>query len=171
VATRWKKEECRVRYVQGEPISLKALALEANYSFSVLSTISYREGWVAQRKEYQRKLDEITLAKTLDKTSDLRSDRLVVVNEQHIESLTKTRLTAESFLTTLIMSLRDLPQGDRAARLVDSQFSLAVQRYSNTILNSIQVERIALGLKYLDVDVAVNELVKAGFEVSVEEDK
>lgn len=162
----WTKEECRIRYVQGLRIGLRDLALDSGNSLSAVRRWCNDENWVNLRAAYQSNLSTAIEENTLAKLSERVSEDLVDLNRSHLESLARSRLMAIDFLEVLKKSVEEYPREIRWERVGNKDFSLAILRYCNVLNAAIEMERSALGMRHLDLDTAINEVTKAGYEVS-----
>ncbi len=158
----WTKEECRRRYVEGEKIGQRALAEQSGRTKSVISDWCSADGWVQQREQYQGRLRAEVQAKTIEKTSDRLSDELAKRNEDHVKGYEVFRAIATQFNKALLTELQT--SGDKLKLLDDK--SVSFQRYATGYKLAVEGERAALGMEYLDINKAIAEAIKAGYEVN-----
>ncbi len=163
---KWSKEECRDRYVTGEKIGIRSLAKLANVNLSTIGKWCSHGNWKAERDRYQIELRSQTEAKTIEKTSDRLSDELTKLNEEHIKGSELFRKMAQQFAGILATEIQNSTNPERVRKLTDKEFTLAVQRYSNVFATAVQLQRQATGMHYLDLDKAVSQVIKAGYDVS-----
>lgn len=158
---KWSKEECRLRYVEGEKISQRTLSEQSGRALGVLSRWCRDDDWVGQRDQYVSKVRAATQKKTIEKTSELLSDDLAKRNEDHVKGYEIYRGLSIQFSKAL---LTELQTADNKLDLLD-QHAMAAQRYANIYNLSIQGERASLGMDYMDINKAIARLIKDGYDV------
>ena len=158
---KWSREECRLRYVQGEAIGQRALAEQSGRAASVIAAWCSEDGWVQQREQYQSNLRAETQKKTIEKTSDRLSDDLAKRNEDHVRGFEVIRAGAIQFNKTL---LTELQKSDRKLKLLDEK-SMSFQRYATAYKLAVEGERQALGMEYMDSNKAIAKVIKDGYDV------
>ncbi len=162
---KWSKEECRIRYVQGEKIGQRALAEQSGRTKSVIAEWCSRENWVQQREQYQGKLRAEAEQKTIDKTSDRLSEDWAKINEEHLKGTELFRKMALQFGMALGNKFSNASSEDKAKIAADKDFSLAVQKYGSLYKDMVQLERIALGMEYMDSNKAIAKVIRDGYDV------
>ncbi len=115
-----------------------------------------------QREQYQGRLRAEVQAKTIEKTSDRLSDELAKRNEDHVKGYEVFRAIATQFNKALLTELQT--SGDKLKLLDDK--SVSFQRYATGYKLAVEGERAALGMEYLDINKAIAEAIKAGYEVN-----
>lgn len=153
----------------GERIGVRSLAKLANRPNSTISRWCAEDGWTGQRDRYQVELRAKTDEKTLDKTSDRLSNELTKLNEEHIKGSELFRKMAQQFAGILATEIQNIDINNRASKLIDKEFTLAINRYANVFATSVSLQRQATGMKYLDINTAIEELGRLGYIVSEEE--
>jgi hypothetical protein len=73
---------------------------------------------------------------------------------------------AQQFAGILAADIQNSGDETRIKKLTDKEFTLAVQRYSTIFATAVQLQRQATGMQYLDLDKALSEVIKAGYDVS-----
>ncbi len=96
------------------------------------------------------KMRAATQKKTIEKTSELFSDDLAKRNEDHIRGYEIYRGLSMQFSKALLTKLQTT---DNKLDLLD-EHAMAAQRYANIYNLSVQGERAALGMDYLDINKA-----------------
>jgi hypothetical protein len=167
---KWSKEECRDRYVRGEKIGQRELSKQSGRHETVIARWCSQEKWVQQRQQYVSRLQVETESKTIQKTSDRLSDELAKLNEEHIKGSELFRKMAQQFAGIMAAEIQNSSNEKRFEKLTDKEFSLAIQRYSTIFATAVQLQRQATGMQYLDLDKAVSEVIKAGYDVSESEE-
>lgn len=163
---KWSKEECRIRYVQGEKIGQRALAEQSGRAASLIGQWCSEDGWVKQREQYQSKLRAETHRKTLELTSDRLAEDLAKRNEDHVKGYEVFRAVSVQYTKAL---LTELQATSNKLQLLDDK-SMATQRYAAIYNLAVQGERTALGMEYMDINRAIEAASRAGYEVVEPED-
>ena len=158
---KWSKEECRIRYVQGEKIGQRALSKQSGRAPTVIARWCKEDNWVQQREQYVSRLRAETSQKTIEKTSDRLSDDLAKRNEDHVRGFEVIRAGAIQFNKTL---LTELQKSDRKLKLLDEK-SMSFQRYATAYKLAVEGERQALGMEYMDSNKAIAKVIKDGYDV------
>lgn len=161
----WTREECRIRYVQGERIGLRALAKVSGRAHSVLCRWSSKDRWTEQRGQYEGRMRANLEVKTIEKTTEILSDELSKINEEHIKGLEFYRKLALQCTQTLATELAALEKSGRFKLTKDKDFALVLQKYAGVHMDAINIERMALGMQYLDLNKAIEATKKAGYDV------
>ncbi len=161
---KWSKEECRIRYVQGERITTRALAKMSNRSIGTIARWCAEGNWTEQRDQYVIKLRSKAEQKTIEKTSDRLSDEWAKVNEEHIKG-------SELFLklsVQLTMAIgADFQQSKNKSKVAkDKDTYLSVQKYSSVYKEMVNLQRQALGMDYMDSNKAIAKVISDGYNVS-----
>jgi hypothetical protein len=154
----WTKEECRVRYVQGQRIGLYELSVEACVPFGTLKrwTTEKPDTWFQQRRRFEEK----TIRLTDQKSMELVSDAIAASNEdaiaQHLKTARTLRELSMTFFSAVLTKIEaietDTPETEQNRQLlafltqIAGRCPLAV--YSDVARLAIQLERQAL---YLDL--------------------
>lgn len=167
---KWSREQCRTRYVQGEKIGIRTLSKLANRSHGTVGTWSSEDNWTGERERYHNELRTKTEEKVIEATSDRLADELVKMNEEHIRGAELFRKMSQQFAGILATEIQQINQSDRSKTIINKEFSLALQRYSGIFATAVQLQRQATGMQYLDLDKAVSEVIKAGYDVSEPQD-
>lgn len=63
------------------------------------------------------------------------------------------------------MGDRDTESKKRADSFQSKTLSLALQRYVNNAVQAANMERAIAGARYADLNIAINAVVKSGYEV------
>ncbi len=160
---KWSKEECRIRYVQGDKIGIRSLSKIANRSHSTVAGWCADEKWAEQRDRYWIKIRSETEQKTIEKTSDRLSDEWAKVNEEHIKG-------SELFLklsVQLTMAIgQDFQQSRNKSKTAKNKDTyLSVQKYSSVYKEMVNLQRQALGMEYMDSNKAIAKVISDGYEV------
>lgn len=153
----------------GETISVRSLALLSNRSHSAVANWCAQDKWTEQKDRYLIALRSETESKVIESTSDRLAGELVTMNEEHMKGFELFRKMAQQFATILAAEIQDLGNSDRQKKVVDKDFTLAVQRYSSINAQMAQMQRLAMGMKYMDLNIAMEEIIKAGYEISERE--
>lgn len=167
---KWSKEECRDRYVREEKIGQRELSKLSGRAPTVIARWCKNEEWVQQREQYVSRLRAETEDKVIEATSDRLADELVKMNEEHIRGAELFRKMSQQFAGILATEIQQISQSDRSKTIINKEFSLALQRYSGIFATAVQLQRQATGMQYLDLDKAVSEVIKAGYDVSEPQD-
>lgn len=163
---KWTKEECRDRYVYGERIGIRSLTKLSNNVHSTVARWCAEDKWTELRDRYQIALRSETEAKIISETSDRLSDELVKLNEEHIKGSELFRKMAQQFAGILATEIQNTDCGDRVKKLTNKEFTLAVNRYANVFATAVSLQRQATGMQYLDINNAIEQIIKAGYDVS-----
>jgi hypothetical protein len=111
----WTEEICRRRYVEGDGISLREIAIESGVSFGVLKNWS-RGGkhtkrnvpWPVQREQWVSNLRQ----KTADKSAERISDKFAQANEamveEHIKDWRRSREIVSQYLAAVKVKLASI---------------------------------------------------------------
>ena len=162
---KWSKEECRIRYVQGEKIGQRALAKLAGRDPAVIGRWCSADNWVEQRQQYVSKMQAEAERKTIEKTSDRLSDEWAKINEEHLKGTELFRKMALQFGMALGNKFSNASGEDKPKIAADKDFSLAVQKYGSLYKDMVQLERIALGMEYMDSNKAIAKVIRDGYDV------
>jgi hypothetical protein len=142
----WSKEECRDRYVRGEKIGLRSLEELSGRGLSTLGEWSGTDDWVVQRERFWDERRTKTDQLIIEKSAEAISDELAAIATGHYETYKTVCERAEALL-------------ESAAEADEVNFlSLAIHR-------SIQGQRVALGMKFQDLNEAIAAIERAGFKV------
>ena len=163
---KWTREECRDRYVTGDKIGIRTLAKLSGRAHGVLGDWSSKDNWTGQRERFQNNLRTETEAKTIDKTSDRLSDELAKLNEEHIKGSELFRKMAQQFAGILATEIQNCSPEGRVKKLTDKEFTLAINRYANVFATAVALQRQATGMQYLDINTAIEQVTRNGYEVS-----
>lgn len=190
---KWSKDECERRFVQGQKVTLAALAKLSTVKLSTLKTWSSLGKWAEKREAFQAELSAATHVKAIDKLST----DLAQLEIEHVDAYATLRQCAMAKAKALqakieivakrsgllpgidVASLGDESaiEADRAAKATaqgeairDSDV-LDLQALTNVVDKCIRGERMVLGAEYEDLNKAVAAIVRAGFEVKVPDDR
>lgn len=161
----WSKEQCRLRYAQGERIGLQALAIESRVPIGTLKRWSSEKPktWPQQRRQYDAEVRLLTHQKSVEAVSGAIAQSNEAVIAQHLDMLAMLREIVSVFFKALLLKVRAVEEGTEGSvvndRLLEFLISLGgrcpLTVYSNALHLAIQGERQAL---YLDlVDPAILE--------------
>jgi predicted house-cleaning noncanonical NTP pyrophosphatase (MazG superfamily) len=175
---KWTRQKAELRYVQGDAITLEALAELSGVPLPTLKRWSAAGGWLSLRREYQDGIRDRTLEKTTDELADLLSDlslehlaayqvvrRIVMAKARRILEVLEQDLTlaqihqAIASDTSLSEELRE-----KAMKQLDSQ---EVGNMARTLDICIRGERQVAGLEHEEINAAIKFVEKAGFEVKI----
>ncbi len=163
---KWSREECRIRYVQGEKIGTRSLAKLANRPICTVARWCAEGKWAEQRDRYQIKLRSESEQKAIEKTSDRLSEEWSRVNEEHLKGTELFRKMALQFGMALGNKFSNASTEEKAKIAADKDFSMAVQRYGSLYKDMVNLERVALGMEYMDGNKAIAKVIKDGLIVS-----
>jgi hypothetical protein len=179
---KWSKEQAERRYVQGDRVTLEALAALSGVSVSTLKRWSAAGGWEQQRTIYQDNLQGDIRAKTADKLSDELSSLLSHLSHEHLEAYQTVRrivtAKAKRLLEVLAKDLTlaqlhqeisadpNIPEElrEKAMRQFDTG---EIGHMARTLDICVRGERLVAGLDYENVNAAIAACEKAGLEVKV----
>ncbi len=161
---KWSREECRIRYVQGDEIGLRSLSKLANRPNSTVSRWCAEDNWTEERDRYWVELRAQTEQKTIEKTSDRLSDEWAKINEEHLKGSELFRKLA----IQLTMALgADFQQSRNKAKVAkDKNVYLSIQKYGSLYKEMVGLERRALGMDYMDINTAIAKVIHEGYDVS-----
>lgn len=160
---KWSKEECRIRYVQGEKISTRSLSKMANRSLSTISGWCADEKWAEQRDRYWIKLRSETEQKTIAKTSDRLSDEWAKINEEHLKGSELFRKLSVQLTMAIGAEFQQSKSKSKTAKNKDVY--LAIQKYGSIYKDMVNLERQALGMQYMDSNTAIAKVISDGYDV------
>lgn len=155
----WSKEQCRLRYVQGVGLGLKALAIESGVPIGTLKRWSSQkpDTWPQQRRQFDTKVRLLTHQKSVEAIA--QSNEAVIA--EHLEMLAMLREIASVFFKALLIKVREIendtdPVNNELLEFLKSIGGrVPLQTYANVLHLAIQGERQAL---YLDLaDPAILE--------------
>lgn len=157
----WSKEECRLRYVQGERIGLKALAIESGVPFGSLkrwSSSEKPETWPQMRKQYDAEVRLLTHQKSVELVSDAIATSNEAIIAEHLEMLAILREIVSMFLKVVQFKLKEIEDSTEPSVVNDRQLDFLISIagrcpltvYSNALHLAIQGERQALHLDLVD---------------------
>jgi hypothetical protein len=179
---KWSKEQAERRYVQGDRVTLEALASLSGVSISTLKRWSATGGWEQQRAIYQDGLQGDIRAKTAEKISDELSGLLSQLSQEHLEAYQTVRrivtAKAKRLLEVLAkdLTLAQLHQEISADPNIPEELrEKAMKQFdpgeignmARTLDICIRGERLVAGLEYESVNAAIAACEKAGLEVKV----
>jgi hypothetical protein len=127
---------------------------------------SSEDNWIQERERYHNELRTKTEEKVIEATSDRLADELTRMNEEHIKGFELFRKMSQNFAAILAAEIQETSNSDRSKKVTNKDFTLAVQRYSAIFAQMAQMQRMSLGMKYMDLNVAMDEVIKAGYEVN-----
>lgn len=157
----WTRQQCEQRYVQGDRIFLKDLAVESGVSERQLERWS-AEGekpWPKLRREFGGELAAATTKKAIEKISEKASDEFSNLTFEHLEAYRIYRQLATIYGNFLLEKANSNPlELSKLPAYAINFWSLALDR-------SIQGERKAAGLEYEDVNKAIQFLQSLGYEI------
>ncbi len=172
--TPWSKERCRDRYVHGQKIGLRALAVESGVSFKTLTEWSAKDDWPGQRKHFQDNLRTETDKKVKSKLSITRAELSI----EHFESHRQVRRVAQCLLGIIEDKVQqiqsnhpELVDPEQLQQTVKQLFSHVgnINQLSMVIDRAVEGERVAAGLEYEDLQKAAAALRRHGFDVVLAE--
>jgi len=184
----WSKEQCELRYVEGEKITIDQLSLLSDRPTPTLRRWAKADSWRIHRTAFHADVARQTREKTVEKLSDELSDVLSVTSSEHLESYRVCRQLAMMrgrFLMKQIEpafragSLSENPDADPLAAEALAAIQLdAIQKLNPAELNLVSLivdrcvrgERMVAGLEYESVNAAIAACEKAGLEVKVPPD-
>jgi hypothetical protein len=160
----WTKEQCCLRYVQGDRIGLQALAIESGVPFGTLKRwASEKPTWFQQRRQFNENTILLSNQKSRERVADAIAQSNEAVIAEHIELLEKLREIASVFLECLWIKVREIMNDAPSDPCNDELFEflkslggrVPLQTYSNVLSIAIHGERQA---RYLDLaDPAILE--------------
>lgn len=165
---RWNKEKCRKEYVNDPHLSLKRLAEMSGWSRATLSHWSELDPdgtWAEQRRSHLSKIRSEIDKKTIEKTSEIASDALAELIEEHYRN---HRLAKQIAVVVLQVMSKKLAIAQRSGDLdlvAGSINPIELNHWSSILDRHIKGERLSKGLDYLDINRAIDTVIKAGFEV------
>lgn len=163
----WSKEKCRERYVYGEKITTRSLAKISKVALSTIGKWCSEENWTGERERNQIEIRSETEKKIVEATSTEIADRITQLNEEHFEGFELFRKMAQNFAAILAREIQDITdKSDRQKRVANKDFNLAVQRYSTIFAEMAKMQRIALGMDYEHLNIAMDKVIAAGYEVT-----
>ncbi len=168
---KWSREECFHRYVYGERITTRALAELANRPHSTIGKWSGEDKYTEARKQNENTVRTKTAEKVGEYCSDAYvdryGDRISKVNEEHLEGFAFIRKMARTFAEVMAGEIDEITElKKRRQRVANKEFSMSAQRYGALFAQMAEMERRALGMQYLDINVAMGKVMKEGYEVS-----
>ena len=152
--------------MQGEKIGLRSLSKLANRSHSTVGSWCSEDNWTQQRERYHNAVRSKTEEKVIEATSDRLADELTKMNEEHMRGFELFRKMSQNFGAILLAEIQDLDSSARQKKVANKDFTLAVQRYGAVYTQMAQMQRLAMGMKYMDLNIAIDEVMKNGYEVS-----
>jgi hypothetical protein len=179
---KWSKEQAERRYIEGDRITLEALAALSGVPISTIKRWSAAGGWEQQRAIYQDGLQGDIRAKTADKLSEELSGLLSQLSQEHMEAYQTVRriVTAKAKRLLEVLSkdltLAQLHQQISADPSIPEELrEKAMKQFdtgeighmARTLDICIRGERLVAGLDYENVNAAIAACEKAGLEVKV----
>jgi hypothetical protein len=156
----WTKEQCRLRYVQGERIGLKALAVESGVPIGTLKRWSSEkpETWPQQRRQFDTKVRLLTHQKSVEAVSGAITQSNEAVIAEHLEMLAMLREIASFFFKAVLFKVKEIENDSDPDSVNDKLLEflktlggrVPLQTYSNVLHIAIQGERQALHLDLVD---------------------
>jgi hypothetical protein len=184
----WTKEQCELRYVEGERITIEQLAIAAGIPAPTIRRWAAAGKWRTRRDAFQATVREETRDKLADKLSDELGDLLSGASVEHLEAYRICRRLAMmrgQFLLRKIepafrTSTHPEMAGDGEADPLAAEAVQAIQAEALQSLNPMELnlvcliidrcvrgERLVAGLDYENVNAAIAACEKAGLEVKV----
>ena len=166
---KWSLDKCEIEF-----LSLEGKMSERVIELSKRSKLSeptiwryYRKGnWKQKVEDFDRDMIAAVTQKTIDKTSDRLSDELAKLNEEHIKGSELFRKMAQQFAGILATEIQNCSPEDRVKKLTNKEFTLAINRYANVFATAVALQRQATGMQYLDINTAIEQVTRNGYEVS-----
>lgn len=151
----WTREQCGRRYIEGEPIGLRTLEGESGVSVKTLERWSVKDLWVKRRAECEGKVRAVTAERIAEEIGEELSELTV----QQLAACKTYRELATIYGDYLLTKCKDNP-----AELLRIP-ATAVNFWSLILDRAIGMEREAAGLRYEDVNKAIQFLQSLGYEI------
>lgn len=171
VKNRWTREDCRDRYVRGNPISFRSLSEQANRHLSTIADWSTSDpdgNWVTQREKYQNALRLETDTKAIEQVSTRLSTELSELATEHFTINKQARELALIYLRTRSQSLKNAAEKGFDSLLAELKAVSAseVNFWSLILTRHLEQERNVTGLDYgLNLNRAASILEKEGYVI------
>lgn len=155
----WNQEQCEQRYVEGDRISLKELAKVSQAPIQTIRGWCRLTDWVGKRDRFQLDLKSKTQEKLIEKLSEKRSEEIAKLIKEHFKGYNNMRLIASIYFSNIGNKIKN-----------NSDYVLAInaqdcQKWASIFDKGVQGERQAMGMEYIDLNLAIMELEKAGYKV------
>jgi hypothetical protein len=160
---KWDKDECRIRYVQGDRIGLEALANLSGLPFGTLKRWSSQKPntWLQQRRAFEEKTIRLAERKSMDRVSDAIATNNEAIITQHLGVAKNLRELSMMFFDAVLTKLKavetETPQSEENEQIlaflgrIAGRCPLAV--YSDVGRLAVQLERQALYLDFVDPSI------------------
>lgn len=164
----WSREQCKIRYVQGDRASIRQMVLYSGRSKSSIERWREEDRWEDERGQFQEKLKTVTQEKTLEKASDKLSDEL---SEVAIANYKAHKLARDYALAVFQIKARHLK---KIQSLPEEQQFDALKSHSASELNywslilarSTQEIANSTGLAYyININTSAKKLEQEGYVV------
>lgn len=157
----------------GDRISIRDLAKDSGVPRKTLERWSTQDSWTTRRGQYnsqtRAKVEEKTINRIIEKTSDKVSDEIASVQAEHAENYRAFRDLVMLKVKYIVRQCNQDQPLERFEAQLEKLNGLSLNFLSLVLDRSVKGERTALGLKYSDYNTAIEVLTSAGFEVIVPE--
>ena len=172
--TRWSKEKCARRYIEGDRISLPKLAQESGVPEDTLSVWCKAGDWVNTRRDYHTKLAAASQEKSIEKTSEKLSDELSDIAIANYEAHRLARDYAASMFAIKASHLKQIKEKSLEEQLEGMRSHVAYEMnfWSLVLSRATQGIESATGLAYyVNADASAKNLESLGYDIVEKQDK
>lgn len=172
---KWSREKCERHFIEDpDGVSIRQLETLSKRSKTTILRWSQEGDWQFKREQFQKSLAEVSRQKSIDKLSDLLSDRCEALLRRHFEAadqileIVEMRSSEERY--RLQQMKHQVETGQRSREdLLDAVRSISpfhLEKLTQSLERLIDLQRQAVGLAYFqDLNVSMKALDDAGYVV------
>lgn len=171
----WSREQCKIRYVQGDRISLRGMARASGRSKSSMERWSAEDTWEDERSQYQTSVKTATREKTIEKASERLSEELADIAIANFKAHKLARDYALTIFKIKAMHLKQIQERMQLQEIDPEQLSAEIKKHHNAaemnfwshiLSRSTQEISAATGLPYyVNINTSAKKLEQEGYVV------
>lgn len=172
---KWTKERCERHFIEDpEGVSIRGLATLSGRSKATIQKWSQEGDWQFKRSEFQKTLTEVSREKTIERISDLLSERNEKLLRRHFEAADQILQIVELRSAEERHRIMEIKRSVEAGKTPRSELLKAVQsinpnhigKLAESLERLVRLQREAAGLIYYqDLNVSIDALQRAGYVV------
>lgn len=164
----WTREQCKERYVRGDKISIRQIALASGRAKSSMERWRQDDNWEDDRRQYQSQLGTSVTEKAIEKTSERLSDEIADIAIANYQSHKMVRDYVVELISIRVAALEEDKKRDdlSMAAILKKHGAESLNYLSLALARATQEIATVTGLQYhVDINAAIRRIEREGLGI------
>ena len=164
----WSREQCKERYVRGDKISIRQIALASGRAKSSMERWRQDDNWEDDRRQYQVQLGTSVTEKAIEKTSERLSDEIADIAIANYQAHKMVRDYVVELIQIRVAALEEDKKRDdlNMAAILKKHGAESLNYLSLALARATQEIATVTGLQYhVDINAAIRRIEREGLGI------